>query len=125
MAQDYIKINNTKIRQPDEGLGYDFETKYTEDTTRVQSGVLHLSAMFTVEAFSYTASYLTVDEMRTILQKVAKGRRFTLHYFSPYYGTWRDDLFYVGKGSLSIGRLNEATERFDSLSFNMVGVNPI
>lgn len=125
MAQDYIKINNTKIRQPDEGLGYDFETTYTEDTTRVQSGVLHLSPMFTVEAFSYTASYLTVDEMRTILQKVAKGRRFTLHYFSPYYGTWRDDLFYVGKGSLSIGRLNEATERFDSLSFNMVGVNPI
>ena len=125
MAQEYIKMNDKIILQPDEGLGYDFETTYTEDTTRVQSGTLHASAMFTVEAFSYEASWVSVADMRTILQIVAKGKPFTLHYFSPYYGAWRDDKFYVGKGSLSIGRLNEAEERYDSLSFNMIGVNPI
>lgn len=125
MAQNYIKINNTVIRQPDEGLGFDFETTYTEDSTRVQSGVLHATPMFTVESFSYSASTLTVAEAKTILQLVAKGKTFTLHYFSPYYGTWRDDKFYVGKGSLEIGRLNESGERIDGLSFNMIGVNPI
>lgn len=125
MAQNYIKINGIKIRQPDKGLGYDFETTYTEDTTRVQSGVLHSTAMFTVESFSYTASFLTVAEVRTILQLIARGGTFTLHYFSPFYGTWRDDRFYVGKSSLSIGCLCEDGELFDSLSFNMVGVNPI
>ena len=125
MAQNYIKMNGTVILQPDEGLGYDFETTYTEDTTRVQSGVLHATAMFTVESFSYAASWLTKDEMKTILQIVAKGKPFTLHYFSPYYGAWRDDKFYVGKGSLSIGRLNTEEERYESLSFNMIGVNPI
>ena len=125
MAQDYIKINGTQICQPDEGLGYDFETTYSEDSIRVQSGVLHATPLFTVEAFSYSASYLTVAEMKTILQAVAKGATFTLHYFSPYYGTWRDDEFYVGKGSLSVGRLNESGEIYDSLSFNMIGVNPI
>ena len=125
MAQTYIKINNTQIGQPDEGLGYDFETTYSEDSTRVQSGVLHATPLFTVEAFSYSASYLTVAEMKTILQAVAKGATFTLHYFSPYYGTWRDDEFYVGKGSLAIGRLNESGEIYESLSFNMIGVNPI
>lgn len=125
MAQNYITINGVKIKQPDEGLGYSFETTYTSDSTRVQSGSMHATPMFTVESFSYAASYLTIAEMQTILQKVAKGGSFTLHYFSPYYGQWRDDTFYVGKGSLEIGRLTEDGEYFDSLSFNMVGVNPI
>ena len=105
MAQDYIKINNVVIRQPDENMGYNFETTYTEDSTRVQSGVGHFTAMFTVESFSYEATDVTIAEMSQILQLIAKGRNFTLHYFSPYYGTWRNDTFYVGKGSLSIGRL--------------------
>ena len=125
MAQNYITINGVKIKQPDEGLGYSFETTYTSDSTRVQSGAMHATPMFTVESFSYAASYLTIAEMQAILQKVAKGGNFTLHYFSPYYGQWRDDTFYVGKGSLEIGRLTEDGEYFDSLSFNVVGVNPI
>lgn len=123
--QDKIKMNGIEIRQPDEGLGYNFETTYTEDSTRVQSGVGHFTPMFTVESFSYEAAWLTVEEMKTILQIITKGGNFTLHYFSPYYGTWRDAPFYVGQGSLSIGRLNEDRERYESLSFNMIGVNPI
>lgn len=126
MAQELIKFNNTVIAQPDEGLGFDFETTYTEDTTRVQSGVLHASPMFTVEAFSYENTRgLTVAEMRTILQIIAKGGRFTMRYFSPYYGQWRNDSFYVGKGSLSVGSLSADGERFDSLAFNIIGVNPL
>lgn len=125
MAQEYIKINNIVIRQPDEGLGYNFETTYTTDSTRVQSGDGHFTALFTVESFSYESTQLTKAEMKTILQLIAKGANFTLHYFSPYYGAWRDDTFYVGQGSLSIGRLNENQEKFESLSFNMTGVHPI
>ena len=123
--QDVYKINGTEIHQPDDGLGYDFETTYTTDSTRVQSGNGHFTPMFTVEAFSYEASFVTVDEMCFILQAVAKGQNFTLHYWSPYYGEWRTDTFYVGKGSLKIGSLIEDGELFDSLSFNMIGVNPI
>lgn len=125
MAQDYMKINDTVIRQPDEGLGYSFETTYSEDTNRTQSGRLVASPMFTVEAFFYKASFLTKAEVKTILQLVAKGKPFDLYCFSPYYGAWRTDKFYVGKGDLEIGRLNAKTELFDSLSFNMIGVTPI
>ena len=125
MAQEVIKLNGEVILQPDEGLGYDFETTYTEDSTRVMSGRLHATAMFTVESFSYQATDVALGEMKQILQIIARGKPFTLHYFSPYYGAWRDDSFYVGKGSLSIGRLNTERERFESLSFNMIGVNPI
>ena len=123
--QDYIKLNDQVIVQPDEGLGYDFETTYTEDSTRTQSGRAVATPMYTVESFSYTATCIPAKEMTKILQVVAKGRPFKLHYFSPYYGMWRDDMFYVGKGSLAIGRLNAAEETFDTLSFNMIGVNPI
>ncbi len=125
MAQEYIRLNGTVIRQPDEGLGYDFETTYTEDSTRMLDGSLYASAMFTVESFSYTATWLTQEEMSTILQIVALGKPFTLRYLSPYYGTWREGRFYVGKGSLSVGRWNEAEERYESLSFNMIGMDPI
>ena len=125
MAQEYIKLNGTVIAQPDEGLGYDFETTYTEDSTRVQSGTLHASAMFTVESLSYKASCLTAAQVTQILQIVDRGRPFTLHYYSLHYGAWRDGRFYVGKGSLTIGRLNAREETVDELSFNMIGVDPI
>lgn len=125
MAQEYVKINDVVIKQPDKGLGYDFETTYTNDSTRVQSGVLHITPMFTVESFAYTATDLTEEEVKTILQMIARGRKFRLHYHSAYYGAWRDDDFYVGKGSMKIGSWKEEEERYDSLSFNMIGVNPI
>lgn len=125
MAQEKITFNGTVIKQPDEGLKYSFETTYSEDSTRVQTGVLHTTPLFTVESYGYEATGLTIQEMKTILQIVAKGKHFKMHYFSPYYGTWRDDTFYVGKGSLTIGTLRQDKELFDSLSFNIVGVNPI
>ena len=125
MAQEYIKIDNTVIKQPDEGLKFSFETTYSEDTQRNMSGKLLLTPMFTVEAYEYEASYPTVAEVKTLLQKIATGKSFSLRYFSPYYGAWRTDSFYVGKGSLVIGRLNEAQEEYDSISFSMIGVNPI
>lgn len=125
MTQDRLKINGIEIKQPDTGLGYDFETTYTEDSGRVQTGILHITPLFTVEAFSYQATDLTESEMSQILQMVANGEKFMLHYRSPFYGRWRDGEFYVGKGSLSIGSWKENEEKYDSLSFNMIGANPL
>lgn len=123
--QQLIKINGIEIKQPDKGLGYSFETQYTRDTGRVQTGNLHASPLFTVESFTYSASWLTVDEMRTLLQQIARGHTFNLYYFSPYFGEWRTDVFYVDKGSMTIGRLVEDKEKFDNITFTMTGVNPI
>ena len=125
MAQNYITINGVKIRQPDEGLGYDFETTYTEDSKRTQRGKLTTSRLYTVESFSYSATNVTAEEMKIILHELMKGEFFTLQYWSPYYGEWRDDEFYVGRGSLVFSRLNENEERYDSLTFNMVGRNAL
>lgn len=123
--QHVIKINDIEIYQPDEGLQASFETTYTSDSTRVQSGVMHATPMFTVEQFTYTATDIPVADAKTIIQQVIKGNPFKLHYFSPYYGQWRDGMFRVGKGQYSIGSLLADKERLSSLTFNMTGDNPL
>lgn len=123
--QEKIKINGIEIWQPDENLQNSFETTYTEDSTRLQTGEANFVPMFTVEQFSYTATNIPVAEASLILQQVIKGEPFTLHYYSVYYGRWRDDTFRVGQGQFSIGTLKENEECLESLSFNMTGDNPI
>ena len=113
------------IKQPDAGLEVNFESTYKDDATRAQSGRGMFTPMFTVESYSYKATDLTVSEMATLLQIVQKGGYIDMWYFSPYYGTWRSDVFYVGRGSLTIQRLKESSERYDSVSFNVIGVNPL
>ena len=124
MAQNKIKINDTVIWQPDEDMAWDFETTYTEDSVRPQSGSAILTSMFTVELFGYNASDVPASEVTKMLQMII-GKNFNLYCYSPYYGKWRTDKFYVGKGSLSLGTLKENGEKYESVSFNMIGINPI
>lgn len=123
--QEMYMINDIEIFQPDKGLQSSFETTYSSDSTRVQSGVMHATPLFTVEQFSYTATDIPIEDAKVILEQIIKGFSFKLHYFSPYYGIWRDDTFRVGKGQFSIGCLKEGGEKLESLSFNMTGDNPI
>lgn len=131
MAQNYIQmshdgINWTTIRQPDSGLSYNFETTYTEDSSRTQSGSLRAKAMFTVEQLGFSAFHVSKNEMSTILNFIVYGRPFYLRYFSPSTGTWVSNRqFYVGKGELNIGSLIENGEFFEELSFNMTSCEPI
>ena len=123
--QDKYKINDIEIFQPDSDLQASFETTYTSDSTRVQSGVMHATPLFTVEQFSYSATDVPVAEVKKILQQIIKGNPFKLHYFSPYYGRWRDGTFRVGKGQFQIGTLKANEEKISSLSFNMTGDDPL
>ncbi len=125
MAQDYYSINGVKIKQPLELMQFQFATTYTSDTTRTQDGKLHSTPLFTVESYSYEATGLTEAEISNFLHLIAKGGNFSFHYYSPYYGGWRTDEFYVGQGSLRLKRVSEGAEKFDSISCNFIGVNPI
>ena len=123
--QDKIRINGIEIFQPDEGLKSSFETTYSEDSTRLQNGSANFVPLFTVEQFSYSATDIPAEEVSVILQQVIKGEAFNLHYYSPYYGIWRDGMFRVGQGQFDIGTLEEGGERISSLTFNMTGEEPI
>ena len=89
------------------------------------SGVALVTPLFTVEAYSYKATDLTLQEMSQILQIIDRGKPFTVRYLSAHYGKWRTDKFYVGKGTLTVGSWEASEERYDELSFNLVGVNPL
>lgn len=125
MAQQKIMMNDTVIHQPDEGLKFNTETKYSEDSGRVQSGKAHITPLFTVEQYGYTATNVPQTEATKILQIICTGKPFKLHYFSMYYGEWRNANFYVGKGDFDISSLKEGEECVKTLSFNMTGVDPI
>ena len=112
--QDLIRINGVDIFQPDEDLGYAIETTFTEDSTRLQSGGANFVPMFTVEQLSYQATDIPIKKATEILQMVGKGESFTLHYFSVFYGGWRDGTFRVGKSNtISIGSLEENNEKLE------------
>lgn len=125
MAQQRIKMNDIVIHQPDEGLKFNTETKYSQDSGRVQNGEAHITPLFTVEQYGYTATNVPQQEATEIIRIICTGRPFKLHYFSMYYGEWRDAMFYVGKGDFDISSLKEGEECVKTLSFNMTGVKPI
>ena len=124
MAQEKYKINDVEIWQPDQDLGWDFETTYTEDSTRVQTGEGYFTEMFTTESFAYQASHVPVAEW-TKISKMIVGKKFNLYAWNPHFGKWRTHRCYVGKGSLSIGTLEENYEKYTNISFNMVDIMPL
>lgn len=123
--QERIEINDIAIYQPDSGLGYSFATTYTEDSERAQNGKGHFTPLFTVEMLNYTATNIPQPEATKILKMVDSGKNFKLHYFSLHHGKWMDGTFYVGKGDMEIGSLQDENRYLSSLSFDMTGVNPI
>lgn len=125
MAQEKVLMNGVEIWQPDEGLEWLWQPTYSADSTRAVVGVGYFTPLFTVEQLRYTATHVPASEVSKILKIIASGAYFTLHYFSPYYGHWRDGLFYVGEGQTTIKTLKFGEEYFSDLSFNMVGVNPL
>ena len=63
MKQEKILFNGIEIKQPDSGsLGVSFDTTYTDDSGRIMSGVALATPLFTVEAYSYKATDLTLQE---------------------------------------------------------------
>lgn len=132
MAQQKIKFAKigsndwVEIAQPDEELKFSWETTYSEDSGRSQTGENYVKPLFTVEAYSYSNTQgLTIKEVSTILKFIAKGKKFKVWHFSPYYGEWRSAEFYVGQGDMVLKRLKKGKEEYSELSFQLTGVKPI
>ena len=123
-------LGGVEIAQPDT-LGYSFETTYTSDSGRVQSGLAVTTPMFTVESFSFGYSFLTLAQARQILQIIMPGKAVDMHYPSVYYGGWRTSAvsqgggFYCGRGQVSWGTIIVNEEIVEDFQFNMIGVAPI
>lgn len=117
--------SGTEILQPESGLGFSFETTYTEDSGRIQTGEAIVAPMFTVCSYAYSRTRPPVEAVATILSYIARGGKFEMYVFDPLTAAWRWRAFYVGKGDMSIGYLTPDGGHYDSFSFNAVGVMPI
>lgn len=127
MRQECITIDGMEIKQP-EIFNPEWATTYTDGSGRSMSGVGHLDPMFTAESYSVEFFDLTPEEAKIILQMIVprpSKPTFKLHYYSWFYGMWRTDTFYVGKGSLKCRTLEYGQERLDGISCSMIGVNPL
>lgn len=131
---EHIKIKDSSgnwvvIRQPDaDGFQQNWETTYTEDSGRVMTGQAQLEPLFTVENISCKWTNVWRDDVSEILKLIvptANKPTFTLHYWSWYYNKWRDDEFYVGKGTLDVNQINGDYTKVKSITCNLIGVNPL
>lgn len=102
-----------------------FASTSTEDSGRTIDGKMHNTVIFTAESFNVEFQSLTMEQMRNLLHQFVGKGSFTMHYLSPYYGAWRDADFYVAEGSMEVGTIEDGGERWDSLSFSVVGVDVI
>lgn len=117
--------SGTEILQPESGLGFSFETTYTEDSGRIQTGEAVVCPMFTVRSYSYSRTRPSVKDVAKILGFIVTGGKFEMYVFDPVTATWKWDTFYVGKGNMDIGYLTADGGHYESFSFNAVGVMPI
>lgn len=117
--------DGVEIAQPDKGLGFNYETTYTEDSGRIQSGTAIVAPMFTVKSYSYSREHPKTTEVAQILGYIASGAKFEMYAFDPITNSWGWDVYYVGQGSMSVGLLTSDGGHYDSFVFNAVGVNPI
>lgn len=123
MAQDYFKINGTKIYTPDQEIEWSWEETHSTNSGRPQSGDANVNVLFTVQKFTYKATDVPMSEVSKILKLIVGKNSYTAHVFSPYENAWVDVVCYTGAGDVSIKSLKDNYEKVESLSFNMVGKN--
>lgn len=127
MAQKRIAVDGWNAVQP-MTFDYNFQTTSSEDSGRVMSGRANISPLFTVEAFDVTYEDLTPAQASALLKKIVQRPSkpyFSLYYYSPYYGNWRTDEFYVGEGSLKVRTLKEGEEMMSQITCSFVGRNKL
>lgn len=127
MAQKRIAVDGWNAVQPT-SFDYNFQTTSSEDSGRVMSGRANISPLFTVEAFDVTYEDLTPAQASALLKKIVQRPSkpyFSLYYYSPYYGNWRTDQFYVGEGSLKVRTLKDGEEMMAQISCSFVGRNKL
>lgn len=117
--------SGTEILQPESGMGFSFETTYTEDSGRIQTGEAVVCPMFTVRSYSYSRTRPPIKDVATILNFIVHGEKFEMYVFDPLTAKWEWDVFYVGKGDMDIGYLTADGGYYESFSFNAVGVMPV
>lgn len=121
---DVFTIEDTNIEQPTT-YGVSFATTYTDDSDRTQDLVMHNTPMGTIGSYEMGWEYLKTSEASKILRLVLNKSQFKVHYYDLFTDSWKNAYFYASNFEMTPLTLEENYKYIDSLSFNIIGVNPI
>lgn len=124
--QEKIKINGIEIQQPTyDGYAAVLSTTSTDDSDRDMSLDMHNTPIGTVVGYNLKWEDISAEEVAKILQQVLNKSSFTVHYFDIVTATWKDGEFYASNFNAPSRSLEEGAEKWDELSFNIIGVKPV
>lgn len=121
---DVFTIEDTNIEQPTT-YGVSFDTKSTDDSDRTQDLVMHNTPMGTIGNYEMGWEYISTGEASKILRLVLNKPQFKVHYYDLYNDKWKTAYFCASNFEMTPLALEENYKYIDSLSFNIIGVNPI
>lgn len=121
-----FKMNDEPIKSPSTYAPY-FATVSTEDSDRSQTGVAYNTPMFTTHACRLGWENLTDSEISNILQKTVGKSKFSFYWRNPYIGQWETREFYMTNSDMENMKMEYDGQegRWKSLTFNVIGVNPL
>lgn len=124
MSQEYFKLNGITVKQPD-SVEMNIATTSTDDSGRNQYLEMTNIPIGSVQSYSVEWSWLTPTEMSQILKQVLNKPSFSAHYPDGYEGRWADAAFYATTFNAPSRTFEEGEEKWDKLSFSMIGISPI
>lgn len=124
MEKRPFKANGIEIKTPDV-FKPNLATTSTEDSDRTQDLVMHNTPMGTIQSYSYEWKAITPEEAANILSQTLNRSKFSLEYPNPLSGQWEEDTFYASNYSMGSMKEINGELAWESLSFNVVGVNPV
>lgn len=119
-----FKANGISIKTPDT-FKPNFATTSTEDSDRTQDLVMHNTPMGTIQSYSCEWKYIEPEEAANILGQILNRSSFTLEYPNALRGQWESGVFYATNFSMGSMRMTNGVPTWESLSFNVIGVNPV
>lgn len=121
---DVFTIEDTNIEQPTT-YSVSFATTSTDDSDRTQDLVMHNTPIGTIGSYEMRWEYIKTSEASKILQLVLNKSQFKVHYYDLFTDSWKSAYFYASNFEMTPLTLEENYKYIDSLSFSIIGVNPI
>lgn len=119
-----FEFNGIKVKTPDT-FKPNLATTSTEDSDRTEDLVMHNTPMGTIESYSFEWKYIEPEEAAKIISQTLNKRNFSLRYLSFVSGKWETGQFYASNYNPGSLRISNGKEKWESLSFNVVGVYPV
>ena len=124
MAEKYRFGSYTPKRQPT-SVKPALATTSTEESGRVQSGVMENDVMFTVEAYDIVFNNLKGDDVSNLLSEIVNKSYFPFYHWNMFRNVWEETYFYAANIDCSDIHFVKGVATVDQLSFHVTGIYPI